>query len=249
MERLDKGLEQLVRVVNTVCILTDDPDHGSLSLWLVQRVQVLAQGGNDGLIAVGVLAEDVLDHDHSLLHHVVDLGVDQLQQHIDAALRCTLNLDRTPPNRSDASPHELHVHLRRILLELKQHLLNVALRGQQDHDLQLLHLDVDGVIVLAEEDLDLVRQDGGALLHNQTDVAQRHILDLRRRRRQQRHQRRCQLALQGADHVLVVDHVHVTQDHLDRGQHHRTVRMLQPRRHALHDALRLARVRRGVRGQ
>lgn len=29
--------------------------------------------------------EDVLDHDDGLLHHVVDLGLDQLQQHIDAA--------------------------------------------------------------------------------------------------------------------------------------------------------------------
>ena len=32
-------------------------------------------------------------------------------------------------------------------------LVNVALVGQLDHDLQLLHLDVDGVIVLAKEHL------------------------------------------------------------------------------------------------
>lgn len=29
--------------------------------------------------------EDVLDDDDALLHHVVHLGLDQLQQHVDAA--------------------------------------------------------------------------------------------------------------------------------------------------------------------
>lgn len=33
------------------------------------------------------------------------------------------------------------------------HLINVALIGQLDHDLKLLHLDIQRIIVLAEEDL------------------------------------------------------------------------------------------------
>ena len=57
-------------------------------------------------------------------------------------------------------------------------LVDVALRGELDHDLELLHLDVDGVVVLAEEDLDLVREDRGPLLHDEVDVAQRNVLDL-----------------------------------------------------------------------
>ena len=50
---------------------------------LVERVEVLAQRANDAL-AAGELAEDVLDHDDRLLHDVVDLGLDELEQHVDA---------------------------------------------------------------------------------------------------------------------------------------------------------------------
>lgn len=37
-------------------------------------------------ILVGVLAEDVPDDHNSLLNHVVDLGLDQVQQGADTAL-------------------------------------------------------------------------------------------------------------------------------------------------------------------
>ena len=40
-----------------------------------------------GDLLVGVLAEDVLDDDDGLLDHVVDLGLDEVQQRADAALR------------------------------------------------------------------------------------------------------------------------------------------------------------------
>lgn len=40
--------------------------------------------GNNSL--VWVLAEDVLDDDNGLLHHVVDLGLDEVQQCADTAL-------------------------------------------------------------------------------------------------------------------------------------------------------------------
>lgn len=40
-------------------------------------------GGNS---LVWVLAEDVLDDDNGLLHHIVDLGLDEIQQSTDTAL-------------------------------------------------------------------------------------------------------------------------------------------------------------------
>ena len=38
---------------------------------------------------------------------------------------------------------------------LQPDLINVAFIGKLDHDLQLLHLDVQGIIVFAEEDLEI----------------------------------------------------------------------------------------------
>ncbi len=55
------------------------------------------------------------------------------------------------------------------------YLLDVLVRAQLDHDLELLHLDVNRIVVLAEEDAHLVRENVGALLHDQVDVAQRDV--------------------------------------------------------------------------
>jgi hypothetical protein len=63
-------------------------------------------------------------------------------------------------------------------LELVQHLFDGLLRGKHDHDLKLLHLDVNGVIVLDEEHSHLVCEDVWALLHNQIDVSQCNVLNL-----------------------------------------------------------------------
>ena len=169
------------------------------------------------LVPVGELAEDVLDHDDRLLHDVVDLGLDELEQHVDAPLRGALELDGAAADGAHRAAHELDVDLGRVLLELHEHLVDVAVARELDHDLELLHLDVDRVVVLAEEDLDLVREDGGPLLHDEVDVAQRHVLDLGLRR-EQRHQRRRHLLVQRLERVLARDQVHVLDHHLVSGE-------------------------------
>jgi hypothetical protein len=52
---------------------------------------------------------------------------------------------------------------------------------------QLLHLDVEWVVVLAEEDLELVLQQVRAPLQHHPDVLQCDVVDLRHRTREQRH--------------------------------------------------------------
>jgi hypothetical protein len=51
-EGLQELLQQLICIVNALCILPYDPDHAGLGLRLVQSVQVLTQSGNDALIPV-----------------------------------------------------------------------------------------------------------------------------------------------------------------------------------------------------
>ena len=55
---------------------------------------------------------------------------------------------------------------------------NVALRCEPDHDVQLLQLDVDGIVVLDEEDLHLVLENVSTLLDDQVDVTEGDVLDL-----------------------------------------------------------------------
>ena len=59
-EGLKEGSEQLVGVVNAVCIVTNNPDHGGLCVGLVQGVKVLTKSSDDGLVPVGILPEDIL---------------------------------------------------------------------------------------------------------------------------------------------------------------------------------------------
>ena len=93
LESVEEAVQQLVGIVDSLGILPDDPDHGGPRLRLVQRVQILAQRRDDVLVAVGVLAEDVLDDDDGLLDHVVDLRLDQLDKGRHTLLGGLLHFD------------------------------------------------------------------------------------------------------------------------------------------------------------
>lgn len=76
----------------------------------------LGAGGSPSPHAlVGVLAEDVLDDDDGLLHHVVDLGLDEVQQRAHTAL-CRLLGGRTQtPQLKQAEELLLPQHMLRNL--------------------------------------------------------------------------------------------------------------------------------------
>lgn len=50
MEAFQEALQQLIGIVNPLRILSHNPDHGSPGLRLIQRVEVLTQGGNHALV-------------------------------------------------------------------------------------------------------------------------------------------------------------------------------------------------------
>ena len=167
-----------VAAVNLTLALTYNPHHARPRLRFIQSIQILAQRTNNTLILIRILPEYVLDHHDRLLHHVVHFRLDQIQERRDAPLRRRLHLDGAPPDGPHRLAHEVHVHLRRVLLQLAEDLRDVGLRRQPDHDVQLLEFDVDRVVVLDEEHLHFVLEDVGLLLDDEVDVAQGHVLDL-----------------------------------------------------------------------
>lgn len=50
MKALQKTLQQFICIINSFCIFTHYPDHGSSGIWFIQGIQILTQGGNDAFI-------------------------------------------------------------------------------------------------------------------------------------------------------------------------------------------------------
>jgi len=50
MKAFQEALQQLVSIVNPLCVLSHNPDHCCPGLRLIQRVEVLTQGGNHALV-------------------------------------------------------------------------------------------------------------------------------------------------------------------------------------------------------
>ena len=176
VEAVDEARQYVRRVADLLRVLADDPDERGARVGFVQLVDALAERRYDALVA-RVLPEDVLDHHDGLLHHVVHLAADEVQQRVDALLRRRLDLDGHLPDGAHRAAHKVHVHLHGVLLELGEQLLVVALAGDADHDLDLGELEVGRVVVLAEEDADLFAEDVGLALQEEVDVTEGHVLD------------------------------------------------------------------------
>ena len=102
----------------------------------------------------------------------------------DQAESMLTNLDGTTTNGADRLAHKVDVDLSGVLLELGKHLLDVGVADKADHHIELLQLDIDGVVVLDKEHLDVVCENLRTLLNHQVDVAKSDILNLGLRRQE-----------------------------------------------------------------
>lgn len=121
-------LEEAVGVLDAVGVLADDPDDGGLGFGFVELVDVLNHVADDVLVLVGVLAEDVADHNRRLLDDVGNLRVDQFQQSVDALFCGGLDLDGELSDGTHCLAHEVDVDLSRIPTDA----LVVRVRGREE---------------------------------------------------------------------------------------------------------------------
>jgi len=175
VETFDETGKNLSCVRDLFSVLANNPDQASSRIRIVQVINTLAECGDDALVA-GVTPEDVLDHHDHLLHHIANLCVDELEEHIDCLLSTLLNFDRHLTNRTDRLLHKVHVNLHRIFLELVKQLVCVAVVCYSDHDLQFCEFEIRRVVVLAEEYSQLLVQDSRLLLQEEVDVLEGNVL-------------------------------------------------------------------------
>ena len=143
---------KFVSVVDYLDILANDPDDGGFGLGVVEVVEVLADVGKQPFVLVGVFSEDVAYDDDGLLHDIGYLCFEGLPQALHALISHLLEFDSALAHGIDGPPHELHIDLMDVLLQLMQnheYVLVVCYLGQH---FQLFQLDVQRVMVIHEED-------------------------------------------------------------------------------------------------
>ena len=96
-----------VLIVEVVRVLPDEPDHTCPGFKFVQGVQIL--------VFVRILPGEVLDDNHGLLHHVIDLGLDEVEEGGDAAFYGLVHLHGTvaSTNGSHRLSDKVHVDLKK----------------------------------------------------------------------------------------------------------------------------------------
>ena len=112
------------------------------------------------------------------MHEVIDFGFDEIDENFNTAFRGRLEFDGCAPDASHGLADKLVVDFSGVLFEFSECLVDGVLRGQHNENIEFFHLDVDGIIVAAEEDLDLAEQDTRPFLTDELNVAQRHKLIL-----------------------------------------------------------------------
>jgi hypothetical protein len=68
-----------------------------------------------------------------------------------------------------------------LLLKFREHFPRIFFPGKSIHDFKLRHLDIHGVVIFAEEDLDIILQNSRSTLNDQENIAQSHVLNFRSR--------------------------------------------------------------------
>lgn len=83
-------------IINSVPILSDDPDHSCSSVCVVQNFEIVTKLYDNSFVLVGNFSEDVFDDDDCLLDNVVDLRRDKFNQALNASVCCLFKLNGDP---------------------------------------------------------------------------------------------------------------------------------------------------------
>ena len=207
------------------------PPH--LRLGLVDLAEEGADAVDDALVALGVLAQEVLHREDRLGAHVVDVDLEEAHQLVDDDAGARGHLHPHPPDRVDGAARHRRVGVGDVFGDLLDGLADVLGVGDGGEDLELEQLDARRVVVPAVEVLEVVGEDGGGALRQQRDVLEAREALLEDAAGHQGQHRRLE-----AGEDLLVDGGHVlrqVEEHLRRGEHDGGVGVLQALLEQVHD--------------
>ncbi|KAG9680058.1 hypothetical protein KCU87_g221, partial [Aureobasidium melanogenum] len=115
-ESVQKVIQKNIAVVNSVGVLSNNPDHGSLRF--------------------RVFAEDVTNHHRRLLNDVRDLCCNEFQQCVNAKSCRRFNLDGQLSNSANRFSDKVDVNFGCVLSQFVQNLFDVVLSCEHEDEFQ-----------------------------------------------------------------------------------------------------------------
>jgi len=109
-EVLCEYLQKIDTVINSVTVLSEDPDHGCPRLLVVEVLEVVAQLYDDSLVFAWVSPDDVLHNNNNFLNNIVRLARRQLKQCLNTTICRPLDFNRNSPDRGDGFSDERNVN-------------------------------------------------------------------------------------------------------------------------------------------
>lgn len=171
---------------------------------------------------IGVFAEDVADYDGGFLDYVGDFRRDEFEEGGDAESCGGFDFNGEFPDRSDGFSDEMDVDFGGVFAEFGQDFFDVGFVGEHEDEFEFGDFDVDGVVVFAEEDADVVAEDFGAALEDEEGVSQGEVLDLGAFG-EEGDEGWGEFGAEGCNGLFGGDVIHEVEHYADAGEYHRGV--------------------------
>ena len=119
IEAVDDALEEVGRLGDLAAVLPHEPNQRRPRRRLLRLAQAPLRPLQHGGAALGVLAQQVHEHEHGLGLHVVHVQVQELGELVeDPRLEAPRQLEAHAPDGPDGSPRHAHVHLGHVHAQL-----------------------------------------------------------------------------------------------------------------------------------
>ena len=63
--------DELHRIIDSLAVFSNDPDHRSSCFYIIKRSQVITKISDDALVPIRILSKDVFNDNHNLFNDIL----------------------------------------------------------------------------------------------------------------------------------------------------------------------------------
>mmetsp|Transcript_61066 Transcript_61066/g.109965 ORF Transcript_61066/g.109965 Transcript_61066/m.109965 type:complete len:294 (+) Transcript_61066:615-1496(+) len=180
-ETIDHWLKQVGRILDEQAVLAKNPKHSAFALGLCHDLQATLDGPRRTLELLRILPHEILHHNCGLCANIVNVELQQACERAHDQVRRRRYVHRNLANGPNGLARDHCVDVGDILAQLGDDVLCAIRICEHGQDVNLHRLDVRGLVVSAEELLEIRLEDldiGVASIDYGTDVHQNGVSQL-----------------------------------------------------------------------